>query len=237
VVLKAVLFDFNGVIIKDESIHRELIDELLLAENLPPQGKEFWQVSVGRSDRVCIKELLKLRGRFVTDEYLDKLIAKKAIAYQQRLAQVETIPLYPEVVQFIQQMHDRGYKLAVVTGAIRSEVELVLQQCEIARYFEAIVSGDEIAQSKPDPEGYLLAVERLNKFDPDLNLLPSECLAIEDTFAGIQAVKSAGIQVVAIAHTYPFHMLQRRANWTIDCFADLELDRVNKFFESNECQT
>jgi beta-phosphoglucomutase len=237
VVLKAVLFDFNGVIIKDESIHRELIDELLLAENLPPQGKEFWKVSVGRSDRVCIKELLKLRGRFVTDEYLDKLIAKKAIAYQQRLAQVETIPLYPEVVQFIQQIYDRGYKLAVVTGAIRSEVELVLQQCEIARYFEAIVSGDEIAQSKPDPEGYLLAVERLNEFDPDLNLLPSECLAIEDTFAGIQAVKSAGIQVVAIAHTYPFHMLQRRANWTIDCFADLELDRVNKFFESNECQT
>jgi beta-phosphoglucomutase len=57
VVLKAVLFDFNGVIIKDEAIHRELIDELLLAENLPPQGKEFWQVSVGRSDRTCIKEI------------------------------------------------------------------------------------------------------------------------------------------------------------------------------------
>ncbi len=233
-VLKAVLFDFNGVIIKDEAIHRELIDELLLAENLPPQGKEFWQVSVGRSDRVCIKELLKLRGRFVTDEYLDKLIAKKAIAYQQRMAQVATLPIYAEVVQFIQQMYDRGYKLAVVTGAIRSEVELVLTQCEIARYFETIVAGDEIAQSKPDPEGYLLAVDRLNKLNPDLNLLPSECLAIEDTFAGLQAVKAAGIQAVAIAHTYPFHMLQRRANWTIDRFADLEFDRVTKFFESTE---
>ena len=231
-VLKAVLFDFNGVIIKDEAIHRELIDELLLAENLPPQGKEFWQVSVGRSDRACIKELLKLRGRFVTDEYLDKLIAKKAIAYQQRLAQVATIPLYPEVVQFIQQMYDRGYKLAVVTGAIRSEVDLVLQQCEISRYFETIVSGDEIAQSKPDPAGYLLSIDRLNKLYPDLGLLPTECLAIEDTFAGLQAVKAAGIQAVAIAHTYPFHMLQRRANWTIDRFADLEFDRVTNFFES-----
>jgi beta-phosphoglucomutase len=232
VVLKAVLFDFNGVIIKDEAIHRELIDELLLAENLPPQGKEFWQVSVGRSDRSCIKELLKLRGRFITDEYLDKLIAKKAIAYQQRMSQVATLPIYTEVVQFIQQMYERGYKLAIVTGAIRSEVELVLQQCEIARYFETIVSGDEIEQSKPDPEGYLLSIDRLNKLDPDLNLLPSECLAIEDTFAGLQAVKAAGIQAVAIAHTYPFHMLQRRANWTIDRFADLEFDRVTKFFES-----
>jgi beta-phosphoglucomutase len=237
VVLKAVLFDFNGVIIKDESIHRELIDELLLAENLPPpQGKEFWQVCVGRSDRAGLSELLKLRGRFVTDEYLDKLIAKKAIAYRQKLEQLVTVPIYPEVVQFIQQMYERGYKLAVVTGAIRSEVERVLQRAEIDRYFETLVTGDEISRSKPDPEGYLLAIDRLNKLDPALNLLPSECLAIEDTFAGIEAVKSAGMQVVAIAHTYPFHMLQRRANWTIDCFADLELDRVNKYFESLDSQ-
>jgi beta-phosphoglucomutase len=232
VVLKAVLFDFNGVIVKDESIHREVIDELLLAENLPPQGKEFWQISVGRSDRACLQELLKLRGRFVTDEYLDKLLSKKAIAYRQKLEQLETLPIYPEVVQFIEQMFNSQYKLAIVTGAIRSEVELVLQQARIGMYFDTIVAGDEISQSKPDPAGYLLAIDRLNKLYPDLHLLPSECLAIEDTFAGIQAVKSAGIQAVAIANTYPFHMLQRRANWTIDTYADLELDRVNKFFES-----
>ncbi len=228
--LKAILFDFNGVIIKDESIHRELLDELLLSENLPPQGKEFWQVSVGRSDRVCLRELLKLRGRFVSDEYLDKLVAKKAIAYRHRLEQLVTLPVYPEVVQFIDKLYNSGYKLAVVTGAIRSEVELVLKQAEIDRYFETIVAGDDITQSKPDPQGYLLAVDRLNQLYPELNLFPAECLAIEDTFAGIQAVKSAGMQVVAIAHTYPFHMLQRQANWTIDCFADLELDRVTDAF-------
>jgi beta-phosphoglucomutase len=234
VVLKAVLFDFNGVIINDEPIHRELIDELLLAENLQPQGKEFWQVSLGRSDRACLRDLLKMRGRFISDEGLEKLIAKKAIAYRQRLDNLVTLPVYSEVVQFIEKLYTSGYKLAVVTGAIRSEVELVLKQSEIDRYFGTIVSGDEIKQSKPDPEGYLLAIERLNQIHPDLNLLPSECLAIEDTFPGIQAVKSAGIQAVAIAHTYPFHMLQRQANWTIDSFADLELDRVNQFFDSKE---
>jgi beta-phosphoglucomutase len=232
VVLKAVIFDFNGVIINDESIHHALLDELLLAENLPPQGQNFLQISVGRSDRACLRELLKLRGRFVTDEYLDKLVAKKAIAYRQRLDQLASLPVYPEVVHFIDRLHVSGYKLAVVTGAIRSEVELVLQQSEIDRYFETIVAADDITQSKPDPEGYLLAVDRLNQLNPELNLLPSECLAIEDTFAGIQSSKSAGIQVVAIAHTYPFHMLQRQANWTIDSFADLELDRVNAYFDS-----
>ena len=233
-VLKAVLFNFNGIIIKDEAIHRELIDELLLAENLSPQGKEVWKVSVGRSDRACLKELLKLRGRFVTDEYLDKLIAKKAIAYQQKLEHLESLPIYPDVVQFIEQMYNSQYKLAIVTGAIRSEVELVVKQARIGMFFETLVCGDEITQSKPDPEGYLLAIDRLNQLHPDLNLLASECLAIEDTFAGIQAVKAAGIQAVAIANTYPFHMLQRRANWTIDTFADLELDRVTAFFEASD---
>jgi beta-phosphoglucomutase len=230
VVLKAVLFDFNGVIIKDEAIHRELNDELLIAENLPPQGKEFWKVCVGRSDRAALTDLLKSRGRFVTDEYLDKLIAKKAIAYRERMEQLDVLPIYPDVVDFIKQMHDSGYKLALVTGAIRSEAEFVLQQAEIDRYFELIVASDDISNSKPDPEGYLLAIAKLNQLHPDLNLLPAECMAIEDTFAGLTALKRAGIQAVAIANTYPFHMLQRRANWTIDRFDDLEFDRVNEFF-------
>jgi beta-phosphoglucomutase len=232
VVLKAVLFDFNGVIINDESIHRELIDELLLAENLKPQGKEFRQVSLGRSDRDCLRDLLKMRGRFISDEGLEKSIAKKSIAYRQRLENLVTLPIYPEVVQFIDKLYTSGYKLAVVTGANRSEVELVLKQSEIDRYFDTIVTRDEISQGKPDPEGYLLSISRLNQLHPDLHLLPCECLAIEDTFPGIQAVKSAGIQAVAIAHTYPFHMLQRQANWTIDSFADLELDRINQFFNA-----
>ncbi|PSB51719.1 HAD family hydrolase [Chamaesiphon polymorphus] len=235
-VLKAVLFDFNGVIIKDEAIHRQLNDELLIGENLPPQGKEFWKVCVGRSDKAGLRELLKLRGRFVTDEYLDKLIAKKAIAYRQKLEQLETLPIYPDVVPFIEQMYNSQYKLAVVTGAIRSEVELVLKQARIGMFFDTIVCGDDISQSKPDPEGYLLAIDRLNQIHPDLNLLPSECLAIEDTFAGISAVKAAGIQAAAIAHTYPFHMLQRWSNWTFDTFADLEFDRVTAFFESRDKQ-
>lgn len=236
-VLKAVLFDFNGVIIKDEAIHRELNDELLLSENLPPQGKEFWKVCVGRSDRAGLKELFKLRGRFITDEYLDKLIAKKAIAYRQKLEQLETLPIYPDVSQFIEQMFNSGYKLAVVTGAIRSEVEFILKQGKIGLFFDDLVAGDDIERSKPDPQGYLLAIDRLNKLYPDLNLLPSECLAIEDTFVGLEAVKAAGIQAVAIANTYPFHMLQRRANWTIDRFEDLEFDRLTKFFAASECQT
>jgi phosphoglycolate phosphatase/beta-phosphoglucomutase len=72
----------------------------------------------------------------------------------------------------------------------------------------------------------LLAIERLNQHLPELNLKPQECLAIEDTFPGIQAAKRAGISVVGVANSYPFHMLQRQANWAVDYLKDLEIDRV-----------
>jgi beta-phosphoglucomutase len=230
VVLKAVLFDFNGVIINDESIHRELIDNLLLGENLKPQGKEYLRASIGRIDRIYISELLKLRGRFIDEKDLNKLVNKKSIEYTQRLEKLETLPIYPGVVEFIAGLHTTGYKIGLVTNTIRSEVEFILKQAEIDRYFETIVTGDDITHGKPDPDGYLLAIDRLNKLDPDLNLSVAECLSIEHTFTGIETAKQAGIKVVAIAHTYPFHMLQRRANWTIDYFPDLELDRVKESF-------
>jgi beta-phosphoglucomutase len=229
--LKAVLFDFNGVIINDEPIHRQSIDELLLAENLRPQGREFFQVSIGRTDRSCLAELLALRGRSVTAEYLDKLLAQKAIAYRQKLASLGDLPIYPDVAKFLERLKKLGYTLGLVTGAIRSEVEFVLEKSNLQEYFPVIVAGDEIASSKPAPDGYLQAIDLLNQLDPNLQLAARECLVIEDTFPGIKAGQSAGMQVVAIANTYPLHMLQRRANWSIDSFEDLELDRIVATFD------
>ena len=65
---------------------------------------------------------------------------------------------------------------------------------------------------------------------PDLQLQPDECLAIEDTLAGIQAAKRAGISVVGVANTYPFHFMQRLSNWAIDYLIDLELERIETVF-------
>ncbi|MBD2741347.1 HAD family phosphatase [Coleofasciculus sp. FACHB-1120] len=228
--LKAVLFDFNGVIINDEAIHRELIDEVLISENLRSKPADFRQFCLGRSDRACLNQLLKNRGRFVAESYLTELVNRKAQAYQQRLEALEKLPIYPGLEDFINQLRMRELQLGVVSGSIRSEVELVLTRAGVAEFFSVIVAGDDITASKPEPDGYLLAVERLNQQYPHLHLLPSECLAIEDTPAGIQAAKIAGIPVLGVAHTYPFHMLQRWANWAVDEFSDLELERVEQVY-------
>jgi len=224
--LKAVLFDFNGVIVNDEPIHEKIIDQLMLDENLQLKRGEFREICLGRSDRACITELLKRRGRYLTETYLDRLLQRKAEAYKAQIDTLEKLPIYPGLAEFIDKIRAAGLKMAVVSGAMRSDIELVLDRAGLAANFELIVAGDDLTASKPAPDGYLLAVELLNQKYPGFNLRAIECLALEDTFAGIEAAKKAGIQVAGVTHTYPFHMIQRQANWTVDYFADLELDRV-----------
>ncbi|MBC1242006.1 HAD family phosphatase [Nostoc sp. 2RC] len=234
--LKAVLFDFNGVIINDEQIHLQLIDEILIQENLQPQRVDERQASLGRSDRACFTQLLSNRGRVVTEKYLTQLLHRKAEAYTLELEKIEKLPLYPGVEDLIYQVRSRNLKLGLVSGAIRKEIDLVLHQAKLNEYFKIIVAGDDITASKPEPDGYLLAVKKLNEEYPELNLQPQECLAIEDTPAGIQAAKRSHMQVVGVANTYPFHMLQRCCNWTVDYLTDLELQRVQEVYSQKQSQ-
>jgi beta-phosphoglucomutase len=228
--LKAVLFDFNGVIINDEKTHERLIEQLLLEENLRPNPTDFQRYCVGRSDRMALKDLLESRGRFVTETYLQDLINRKARAYFRELEQIEKLPTYPGLEDLIFKLQGLQCKLAVVSGALTAEIEVVLDRLNLRSLFSVIVAGDDITTSKPEPDGYLLGIERLKAAFPELNLQAQDCLAIEDTMAGLTAAKRAGISVVGIANTYPFHMMQRWANWAIDYFTDLELDRIQEQF-------
>ena len=229
--LKAVLFDFNGVIINDERIHERLIDKLLLEENLRPKEGEFKQFCLGRNDRACLTSLLTDRGRMVTEEYLQKLIQRKTGFYRRELETLETLPIYVGLDDLLFNLRATPIKLGIVSGALYTEVELVLTKIGILEHFQVVVTGDDLQASKPEPDGYLLAVDRLNQLFPELNLLPQECLAIEDTPVGIEAAKRAGMSVVGVANTYPYHMMQRQAHWAVDYLSDLELDRVREVFD------
>ncbi|MGK7940942.1 MAG: HAD family hydrolase [Crocosphaera sp.] len=230
--LKAVIFDFNGVIINDEAIHQELIHDILLRENLRPDPLEYQELCLGRSDRACLLDILHRRGRVTSDDYLDNLIEAKSLAYRQRIESLKELPIYPELKDFLTHLQQHNLRIGLVTGALSSEAKFILEKAEILSYFEVIVGGDEVTRSKPKPEGYLLAVERFNELDNTLQLTPENCLVIEDSPAGIEAAKRAKMQVVGIANTYPYHFMQRLSNWAIDYFSDLDLTRVDKVLTS-----
>ena len=225
--LKAILFNFNGVIIKDDFIHQQLVDDILLAENLSPSGIQYQQYYLGKSDRMGFKNLFAIRGRMIDDNYLDQLLNKKAQAYQQVMDKLEELPIVDQVVEFILQTQNKHIPLAIVTGAVTSEVEYILERANLKQYFPVIVGGSDVETCKPDSQGYFQALKRLNQTDPNLSLQASECIAIEDTPIGLQAARNAGIQAVGVANSYPFHMLQRQSNWCVDNLMELDLDWIN----------
>lgn len=232
-VLKAVLFDFNGVIINDEEIHQKLIDNLLLEENLRPSGVEYKEICLGKTDRFCLRDILAKRGRIVSDDYLDKLIKKKVDAYDKILHEMSELPIFEKVIEFILSLQTRYLSLAIITGLSYQETDYILQRINVRQYFNTIVAGDDIKMDKPSPNGYLSAVKKLNQQNHDLYLQPSECLVIEDTPVGIEAAKNAGMSVVGVANTYPFHLLHRRANWCVDHLMELDLDWISETLEKS----
>ncbi|MEL6438858.1 MAG: HAD family phosphatase [Cyanobacteria bacterium J06621_8] len=219
--LKAVFLDFSGVIIDDEAINQELIAEILLQENLLADSDEYAQYCRGKSDRACLNAILAIRGRILADAYLDRLLETKTQGYRQKIEQRGEFDLPPYLTEFLIQLKNQEIAVGLVTGANRSEVEYLLEKLELDQYFDVIVAGDDLIASKPEPDPYLLAAQRLN-------VETSECLAIENNPVGIEAAKRAQIQVVGISYIYPLHMLQRQANWTVDNLMDIELERVDR---------
>ncbi|MFH7242739.1 MAG: HAD family hydrolase [Spirulina sp.] len=231
-VLRAVLLDFNGVIINDEPLHQSLIQDLLLEENLRPSLEDYQQVCLGRTDRACITDLWQRQGRVVTEAQLNKLLDRKASRYQEALVTLDKLPLYPGLEDVVYQIRAAHLKLAVVSGARRGEIEAVLALAGMIDHVQTIVSGDDlsVSASKPAPDAYLLAIQRLNQHCPDLGLRANECLAVEDSFAGIEAAKRAGVPVVGVAHAFPYHMIHRRATWAIDHLYELSLDWLQPYY-------
>ena len=231
-VLKVVLFSFTGIIIDDEEIRQALSDQRLLDENLRPDEDDYTRLCLGRSERACLKGLLAQRGRTVTDEAVDRLLAKGMIAYESWLNDLAELPLYPGIDDLIERCQSADIKLALVTGRQRGQVELVLERAGLSECFSVIVASDDVSAegSKPAADGYVRAIERLNAEYPELAVAVDECIAIENSFAGIEAAKAAGVQVVGVAHTYPHHMLLRRADWVVDYLREVKFGWIGERF-------
>ena len=209
------------------------MDEILISENLRPDPVEFAQVCFGRSDRTCLRQLLTRRGRVVSKEYLDKLLQRKASSYIQSLSTGGKLPLYPGLHDFLYQLKAAKIALVLVTGVSLAEVNWVLSQANLTNHFAVMVTGEEFSaeQDKPAAGIYHIAIARLNQYLPQLATLPSECLAVEASFAGITAAKQASIPVVGVAHCYPYRMMQRRANWAVDYLNDIDLGWIKEWYE------
>lgn len=235
-VLKAVFLEFNGVIAKDTSLRRELIDDILISENLRPNPDEYAEVCFGQSDRACLSELLTRRGRVTSSAQLDKLLTKKSQDYIQQLTRSPKKPLYPGLEDLLYKAKAESLKLAIVTGTAKAEVEWTLNQANLLDAFSVLVTAEDIAleDEKPSQKGYRIAINRLNDLYSDLLLSPEDCVAVEAFYPGIEAAQNSGIPVVGVAHCYPYRMIQRRADWVVDYLNEIDFPWIRRWYEPDK---
>jgi beta-phosphoglucomutase len=196
--LRAVIFDFDGVICDTEPLHCRAFAEVLRPLGIQLSQDQYFSRYAGLDDRAVLRAVLEDAGRCVGADETDRLLAAKDAAYFAMIA--DGIERCPGVDAFVAGAAGR-WPLAVCSGARRIEIETILTQAGLMRHFAVIVSADEVASSKPDPAGYRQTLLELRRTVPDL--LPAQCLAIEDSGHGIAAAHAAGMRVLAVESRVP----------------------------------
>ena len=199
--MRAVIFDFDGVIADTEPLHFEGLRRTLAEIHIDLTEADYYANYLGFDDRGCILEALRVNQRPFSSPLVQDLMTKKAAAYRASIK--DHLVLFPGVREFVQEAA-ATCPIAIASGALRSEIELVLEQAGIQKSFCHITSAEDVTKGKPDPQPFLHALANINRAQSDLAsvISPDACLVIEDSLPGIRAAKSAGMKVLAVANTH-----------------------------------
>ncbi len=197
--LKAVLFDCDGVIADSEHLHFSLFQRVLSGIGVPLSQKDYLEKYLAMDDKGCFRAVLAAHGRSPSGGEIQALIETKSVLYKKTAA--ENLVILPGVVEFVMAVSQK-FPLAMASGALRDEVRLVINAAGIAHYFDAVVAAEDVARGKPAPDAYLKAVEELNKIHPKLHIKPEECLVVEDSKHGLLSARAAGMKCVAVTTSY-----------------------------------
>ena len=214
--IRALIFDFNGVLADDDPIHMEAFRKVANEEGLSFSDEEYLDKYLPLNDRDCFNLLFQQSGITLPVAELDDLIRRKGAYYLQAI-QNKTV-LFKTAAAAVRAAAGR-YPIAIASGARKEEICHILTQSRLQDCFTAIISADDVQFGKPHPEPFLRAHEKLKERDSSLKV--SECVAVEDSIGGIESAHQAGMRCLAVAHSYEADRL-RRANpqWVIDSIAD-----------------
>ena len=228
VLLRAIIFDFDGILVDSEPLIMKLFQEMAAREGWALSEEEYYRDYLALDDRAVIEHLYRTHGHSLSIARRDELLAWKAHAYEEIIH--DGLPSIPGAAEFILSAA-RHFPLAIASGSLRAEIEHLLEKLGLREEFAVMATADDCERSKPDPEIYLKALTRLQEL-PQLHeplLGAGECLAIEDAPLGVVAAQAAGMKCLALVHSRPQAELQH-ADWVAHQFADVDLEIIRAAF-------
>ena len=226
--LRAIIFDFDGILVDSEPIIMKLVQEMAAREGWLLSEEEYYEDYLALDDRGVFEHLWRTHGRSLSATRRDELLAWKARAYEDIIR--DGLPSIPGAAEFVLSASQR-YPLAIASGSLQVEIEHLLRKLGLREKFAVLATATDCQRSKPDPEIYLKALSRLQEL-PQLReplLQAGECLAIEDAPLGVVAAHAAGMKCLALAHSRPEGELQH-ADWIARQFADVDLEFIRANF-------
>lgn len=191
------VFDWDGVII-DSSRHHEESWIRLAAEasgRVLPEG--HFKKGFGRKNEWIIPHLL---GWSEDPEEIHRLSLRKEALYREIVAEWGIAPL-PGVREWLERLHTAGVPCVVGSSTHRMNIESTLERMSLRHHFQEIVTAEDVAHGKPDPEVFLKAAAKIG-------VIPGRCVVFEDAYVGMEAARRAGMKLVAVATTHPAAELQ-----------------------------
>lgn len=223
--LRAIIFDCDGVIADTEPLHFAAFQRVLAEEGITLTKEEYFRTYLALDDRGCYTEAFRSAGRKLSYDKLAELIARKARYIEPAMR--DNLKMMPGAVEFIRKA-SASYPIAIASGALRHEIELILKHGEILDCFQTIVSAEDVERGKPDPEIFLKACEQINRSNGG-SVTPASCLVIEDSIHGIHAAHRAGMRCLAVTNSYPKEKLAQ-ADRIVETLEQLSLDELQSLF-------
>jgi len=221
----AVLFDFDGVLVNSEPLHFLAFHEVLHAEKIELAEAEYYNEMIGFDDRGAFRHIFAARGRELDGPTLLRVMTRKSEAMMELIHRRQGgLEALPGVEQFVRSLW-RHCPLGICSGALREEIEVILEGIALRDCFSAIVAAEDVEIGKPDPRGYVLTAKQLEE-KSRRSLKPADCLIVEDAPSVIANVKPLGYPTLAVATSYSVEKLEASgADWSV---ASLDPDEVKR---------
>ena len=228
--IKALLMDFNGVIIDDEPIQMRAYQEILAGENIALTEEDYYD-SLGMDDRTFVANAFERVGRKADANKILEITQKKSQKWHDIIA--DEVPLFENVENFIRKMAN-DFSLGIVSMSTRADILFILERTGLTECFDIIVSAEDVRNCKPDPECYRIGFRELDRARTSKEHLPmihSECVVIEDSPPGVQAAVAAGLPALGVSNTVDAKKLRAAgATWIARDLNDWYPDSIRRAF-------
>lgn len=216
--LKAVIFDMDGVIIDSEPIHKE-VEKKIFKKFGANISEEEHNSYIGMTSMGMWNEI-KVRHNFKQSFSVEELIEMEVKNYIELIQSNRNIKPINGVVELIDELHKNHIKLAIASSAVRKSIETVVDMFALEKYFEIRISGEDIKNGKPAPDIFLMASRHLG-------VKPKDCIVVEDSKNGVYAAKEAGMKCIGFSNPNSGNQDLSSADMIIRGFTDINYTRLN----------